>query len=651
MTMARGASEIDRLIEEGLSLYGEGDLDGALLLWERVLVIDPENAQANSYVDYVRMNYELLTSDNHTEDSGPFGIGTDEPEYQIEISPGDSIEPPAPMYMDEREPGWGIGEDSGKPAIQPGALTLELEADEPPVGGDPATFETKTGESDVSFEDATREYPGGRGRPTHALLGYDQPSADAADFSEVTPGFGSVEDLQTPQGFGAQTTDIRRRDLGFVQPTEAPRRPTPATTGPPELKMTLRTPASSSPTLSPPPAGAAGSSDRHRAETAEGDAEPTGPGLELDLGAPTSSDLASSYASIELDLPPLPAVRGSDELPARSDARPIVSEPPDPDAPAPGRPGSTRPFPSKTRPPAFDSISGLSAGAGAAPPVAPVELTDERQTRDLTLEPTDPILKSATAAPTQELPYVMKLDPRLAEHADPHQPLATTLDFAEKPTNQINARALSRRPADVVNAQTRDLGLRSEALDRERRAATEDETTGVDVIRSRAPRANGKSDLPGMDPIDARSTDILEQVDRGAPAVETREERTRRRITALLDRAAAWSRDNDFDRAVTAVDLALSEDPNSALAQKLIHRNREAIMNAFQAFLGDLQRTPSLARPLHELGSAPISPRAAFLLSRVDGTLSLDEILDVSGMPRLEAYRYLCQLFLRGILR
>ena len=32
MTMSRAVSEIDRLIEEGLSLYGEGDLDGALLL-------------------------------------------------------------------------------------------------------------------------------------------------------------------------------------------------------------------------------------------------------------------------------------------------------------------------------------------------------------------------------------------------------------------------------------------------------------------------------------------------------------------------------------------------------------------------------------------------------------------------------------------
>ncbi|HEX2689364.1 MAG TPA: hypothetical protein VHN14_22235, partial [Kofleriaceae bacterium] len=62
MMMSRPTTEIDRLIEQGLGCYGEGDLDGALLLWERVLVMDPDNAQATSYVEYVRLNYELLTS-------------------------------------------------------------------------------------------------------------------------------------------------------------------------------------------------------------------------------------------------------------------------------------------------------------------------------------------------------------------------------------------------------------------------------------------------------------------------------------------------------------------------------------------------------------------------------------------------------------
>jgi hypothetical protein len=85
--------------------------------------------------------------------------------------------------------------------------------------------------------------------------------------------------------------------------------------------------------------------------------------------------------------------------------------------------------------------------------------------------------------------------------------------------------------------------------------------------------------------------------------------------------------------------------------QKLLQRNRDAIQAVFQQYLGNLQRQPTLARPLHELASAPIGPRAAFLLSRIDGMLSIDEVLDVSGMPRLEAYRHLCQLFLHGILR
>lgn len=185
----------------------------------------------------------------------------------------------------------------------------------------------------------------------------------------------------------------------------------------------------------------------------------------------------------------------------------------------------------------------------------------------------------------------------------------------------------------VVSAPTRDLGLREAAI-----KPPVGEGTRADVVLA-------------FDPIDARSTEILEDVDETAPAKEAPEDKTRRRITTLFERAAQWSSEGDLERSVAAIDLALSEDPNAALAQKLIHRNRETIMSVFQAYLGDLQRTPQLARPLHELANAPISPRAAFLLSRIDGLLSIDEILDVCGMPRLEAYRYLCQLFLRGILR
>jgi len=64
------ATDIDSLIEDGLDRYGSGDLDGALMSWEKVLAIDPANAQANSYVDYVRQNYELLAEGSVRSEDG-----------------------------------------------------------------------------------------------------------------------------------------------------------------------------------------------------------------------------------------------------------------------------------------------------------------------------------------------------------------------------------------------------------------------------------------------------------------------------------------------------------------------------------------------------------------------------------------------------
>lgn len=169
--------------------------------------------------------------------------------------------------------------------------------------------------------------------------------------------------------------------------------------------------------------------------------------------------------------------------------------------------------------------------------------------------------------------------------------------------------------------------------------------TGANTNRNVAART-----LPRADPIDACAAQILDEIDaEGGRTDEPKDDRIRRRITALLERAGAWIK-ADPERAVCAVELILSEDPNSALAQKLVHRHRDAIMAVFQSYLGNLQRKPQLERPMHELESVSITPRAAFLLSRIDGELTLDEILDVSGMPRLEAYRHLSQLFLRKIL-
>lgn len=536
-------SDIDRLIEDGLSRYGAGDLDGALAVWEQVLDIDPSNQQAISYVDYVRTNYALLSRDEpEVSDGGaPFGI-VEEPEYQIEIVPGEMLPgEAAPLYMDPLDHGWYFEEET-KERVAPVEIgeVLELEADEPPPH---------------EFEGTTREYPDGPRRPGSA--GDFPPEAPTSEFlaEETTGGFRG--DHGTP-GFTSQVTDVRKRDLGFVKASAPPNA---------ELKVTVRTPEVPAPAVDKPSA-------------------------KVSIGSAPTIDIADRTE----ERPPLPKAVTHDLVKSLPSPRPAPTVPPATEI----KRVPTRELPEPARAPARKLDDGIAYGTAA--------------TRDLERVPPPPPMFGTVddplvAAPTRELGL------------RPSGRAATGLgDDDEVPTKQSDARAF------------RDEVARSG--------------------QSRAVSENTKHDIvPPFDPIDARSAQILDDVDADTPPDESHEDRTRRRISGLFERAVAWNGITDFEKAVTAVDLALSEDPTSPLAQKLIHRNRDTIMTVFQNFLGDLERQPQLARPLHELASAPISPRAAFLLSRIDGQLTLDEILDVSGMPRMEAYRHLCQLFLRGILR
>jgi hypothetical protein len=598
-----GTSDIDRLIELGLNRYGAGDLEGALLMWEEALAIDPFNAQATSYVDYVRLNYDLLTSGEPSVDESldtKFAI-EEEPEYQIEIIEERASEPALPgvelpkvasvialdkpvalMSTDQVDAGWDIEETQDTSSAFPGATQdaapampamqdepeppiLLLGADEPPADEpEPPPIQLEADEppprEPVSFEDATREYHGAvqnSARPMIPLpADYTATEPTHSEFNqdEYTGGFSGPQ--ATPAGFTNQDTGIRQRDLGFVKPTAAS---TPAGSG-------------------------------SRLETAD-----------LELG---------QYDATQERAPRYDAGGNGAEEPQHSDS---------------------------------DLIDSLPTPTSSEPESGEIRLPQKSaSTRDMALPTRQPAAKVDTAAVSQ-----------------------AEVMLSHAPTRELTPADLRGRALDpLVTAPTRELGLRPGKL-----TSPEDDDipTGQSdarAIRAAAARDDGGAgqERPGtegtkhdivlpFDPIAALAAQILDDVDAGAPAGEPAEERTRRRITRLLELASEWNTSGETDKAVSAVDLALSEDPNSALGQKLITRNKDTITSLFQHYLGDLERTPQLAKPLHELANAPISPRAAFLLSRIDGMLTIDELLDVSGMPRLEAYRHLCQLYLRGILR
>jgi hypothetical protein len=69
------------------------------------------------------------------------------------------------------------------------------------------------------------------------------------------------------------------------------------------------------------------------------------------------------------------------------------------------------------------------------------------------------------------------------------------------------------------------------------------------------------------------------------------------------------------------------------------------LLDIYERCLGDTHRLIRLGEAHPQLDS-----HAAFLLSRVDGTFSIDDLLDISGMERLTAARLVALLVRDGAL-
>lgn len=107
------------------------------------------------------------------------------------------------------------------------------------------------------------------------------------------------------------------------------------------------------------------------------------------------------------------------------------------------------------------------------------------------------------------------------------------------------------------------------------------------------------------------------------------------------------------------VDLQMAVEANAALegfelAERAIEMagsggvtetQRQLLIAAYELALGPLEQVVH-----HGQTPAALDPRTAFLLSRIDGTMSVDELLEISGMPRLEALRLLAQLLRQGVV-
>jgi hypothetical protein len=106
----------------------------------------------------------------------------------------------------------------------------------------------------------------------------------------------------------------------------------------------------------------------------------------------------------------------------------------------------------------------------------------------------------------------------------------------------------------------------------------------------------------------------------------------------------------DYEGAFMAANTLLRHDPRSEDALQAAQISRSELYKTYDARLGARQRVPRLAVRIEDIRSFPLDACSALVLSQVDGSRSIDDIIHGGILPKLDALRVLSELFLQGIL-
>jgi hypothetical protein len=100
----------------------------------------------------------------------------------------------------------------------------------------------------------------------------------------------------------------------------------------------------------------------------------------------------------------------------------------------------------------------------------------------------------------------------------------------------------------------------------------------------------------------------------------------------------------DYTGALEVAEAILAGDPVNDEALRCAEDSRAKLIQMYTARVGPLDRVPVVVVAREQLRWLSIDHRAGFLLSHIDGVSNLEMILDVSGMPLLDALKILAEL-------
>ncbi len=231
------------------------------------------------------------------------------------------------------------------------------------------------------------------------------------------------------------------------------------------------------------------------------------------------------------------------------------------------------------------------------------------------------------------------MHPRVMPRPSPFPPLELDLDDMSpsglRPSPTVDASA--KAPADKRNTAPPEFDL---------------ETFAKEVMAEGLDAPGHPGDQPGLpDPPESEVRAVSDTAKTGPPPAtslypeKSDSQRTAPSIHAELDDLLA---SRDHRAAIVVAEQILADDPDDIRAKAGVQRCHAALEEMYVLRLGSLEGVPRVAITREEITGLALDHRSGFVFALIDGICTLEMILDMASMPRLDALRVLLELVQQG---
>lgn len=126
--------------------------------------------------------------------------------------------------------------------------------------------------------------------------------------------------------------------------------------------------------------------------------------------------------------------------------------------------------------------------------------------------------------------------------------------------------------------------------------------------------------------------------------------RDRQSLDALIEAMKRCFTEGDFEGAHRWATEVLERQPGHPGAANYLETCSRVLEQRVIGRVGDLSRVPVVLMSDAQIRWLALDHRAGFLLSMIDGFTSMEELLDIAGMPRNDVLRTLGQLLDQGVI-